>query len=121
MDPEQEKQAKVAYVVDRFATFQRWKKRSMPLAYVCSVVGFLIVLIGLYKLNPEFHYGVPVAAIGAIIGLAFGMMVVMPRLPMPSLRCPYCSERVPLMEPPKGLFKPFTPVKQCPNCHRDLA
>jgi hypothetical protein len=119
MEPQLDEQARAAYVMERFTTFQRWKKRYMPVAYACSAVGFLIVLIGLYKLKPEFSFGVPVAAIGALIGLAIGMMVIMPRLPMPSLRCPFCSERVPLMAPPQ-LFKPFTAVKQCPNCQRAL-
>ena len=116
---EQDKSALLPFVLSRTAAFERWKKRGMPLAYAGSVVGYLITLFALYKAVPEFGYGVPVAAIGAILGFAFMMFVVIPRIPMPSLRCPYCSERVPLTEPYQFL-KPLTPVKTCPNCQRDL-
>jgi hypothetical protein len=116
---EQDKSLLLPFVISRSATFERWKKRSMRVAYAGSAVAYLIALFALYKAAPEFSYSVPVAAIGAIIGFAFMMFVVIPRLPMPSLRCPFCSERVPLVEPPR-FMQALTPLKKCPNCQHDL-
>ena len=45
--------------------------------------------------------------------------VVMPRLPGPSLRCPYCAGRVPVIAPPKGFAK-VEHMAACPSCRRDL-
>jgi hypothetical protein len=57
--------------------------------------------------------------IGAFAGMLFSMGFLWPRLPAPSIRCPFCSGQVPLIGS-AGTFKPFKPVKQCPSCGRDL-
>lgn len=84
----------------------------------CGVV-FVATLIILSQVAPETSLGFFFALAAAFVTMMVMMMFVLPKLPMPSLRCPHCSGRVPLIQQPRP-FKPYEPYHVCPNCNRQL-
>ena len=116
---EQEKSDLMLFLLERQATFQRWKKSAMWVMYGCGAVGFVGTLILLSQVAPEFSFGFPAACAGGLVFFAIGMWFIMPRLPTPFLRCPFCSGRIPLFAP-TPFAAPLQPYKVCPNCERPL-
>ena len=116
---EKEKADYLVFVLERQATFQRWRKGAMWVVYALAAVGFVATLMVLSQVAPQFSFGFVAAVGGALVMMGFAFFVVLPRMPAPFLRCPYCSGRVPLIAPTK-FAAPLEPYKVCPNCERSL-
>lgn len=108
------------YYMESLATFQRWFTRGKWMGYTAAAVAFGLTLIVMSKVTPDKGgLGFFTALAAAVVVLMISLSIVLPRLPMPVLRCPFCAGRVPLIAPPKP-FRPFDLVKVCPSCQRSL-
>jgi uncharacterized membrane protein YkgB len=115
-----EEEAVQAYPAVRFATVQRWIKRTGTISWVATAVTFVVVLIIMSQVTPESGMtGFVVAFVAAFVA-RIGTFLLIPYLGMPALRCPYCSGRVPLVVLPINVKTGALFVNVCPNCSRDL-
>ena len=115
-----EEEAVQAYPAVRFATFQRWVKRTGTISWVATAVTFVVVLIIMSKVTPDSGLaGVVVAFIAAFVA-RISAFLILPHFGMPGLRCPYCSGRVPLVVLPISVKTGALFINVCPNCGRDL-
>ena len=114
-----EQAAYIRYSIELFEVFGRWQQRAKWTGYTAAAVTFVVVLLLMSRVTENGSMGFLVALAAANVALFGTMFVVMPRLPGPSLRCPYCAGRVPVIAPPKGFAK-VEHMAACPSCRRDL-
>lgn len=109
----------VAFVTERFVTFNRWKQRALWIVWIASGAAFLATIVLLLKIAPGFAFGFVAGIAVAFVVYMLMLWIMVPRLPAPSLRCPHCSGRVPLFRPAK-FAQPLKPLEVCPNCQAQL-
>lgn len=112
--------ASLDYTLKSLEAFQRWQSRAMWIGYSVAALTFAVTLYALSQVTDDGSLGMVLSLFAAVGALAITIGVVLPMLPSPLLRCPYCAGQVPLI----AKHKPFTrvaPTERCPHCDRALA
>jgi hypothetical protein len=115
---EEERRASIAYTMESMRAMARWQTRGKFISFAVAAAAFVLTLLVMAKVTPS-HGGVGFfAAIGAaLVAQIVTLALVLPQLPTPVLRCPWCGGRVPLIQRPKP-FHPYDHTKVCPSCQR---
>lgn len=108
-EPSYEKRLALAhYTLESLQTRLRWEARGKWIVLSAAAVVGVIVLILTSQSHPDGNFPTFLVALGAALVTALLTVIAYPRLPVPSLRCPYCAGRAPVIAPPKAFPPPPT-------------
>lgn len=114
-----DQQALAAYAAQAFAGYDRWNKKAATISRIVGGVTVVVVLLLMSMANPEKGAVNWIAAFAvAFVAMVVTFQIVLPRLPMPVVRCPYCAGRVPAVA--SVVLRRNDLVKICPSCSAKL-
>lgn len=108
-----------AYSQEQLQAFGRWRRRSKLFAYPAGIVAFAAAFAAMGSFGTSGALALIVAIVVGIVVSTVVEWIVMPAVALPTLRCPYCANQVPIAEKPNAL-KPLERTKRCPSCNREL-
>ena len=107
------------YLAAQNESFARWRTRTKWIAYPIGLVAAIVTFIALGSAGANGAVTVIAAIVDFFIVSTLIEWVVMPAVAMPTVRCPYCSQQVPIAEKPAPL-KPMERRRTCPSCNKAL-
>ncbi len=107
------------YLLARSEAATRWSTRGTWLAYGAAAVVFLLTTLTTMDAIPD--WSITIALFAAVATLAVTITVVYPRLPQPTVPCPYCARRVPLAKTQMSPVRAIELLERCPHCGGDLS
>lgn len=108
-----------AFMLEALGAYQRWMSRSNWILWPIVIAVMVLTMVAMSTVTQSGGLGIFVSLAMGFVAMFAAMTYVVPRVNLPSLRCPWCSARVPLIETPRP-FQRYQITRVCPTCKRDL-